>query len=753
MRRPARRAAWFAAATCLLAAIFVLLDPLVSATAVARLLNPFGDAAWPRKNHLTISEPVGKVARGGAFEVQVRDAAGAALPQELRVFYRFDSPGGAATEESAVVRASGSAAIVRRENVLRPFAYRIEGGDDHSMNWMDADVVEPPAVESLAAKLFPPSYTGWLVEKAEGNIRALVGTRIEIEAKATKPLKSATLVLEGGPEFPGRLSDDGLRITFDDPALLVTASGGYRIELIDREGMSGGGDAPWEICAVPDSPPSVIIEQPAANIYVTPVAAVPLRVLAKDDLAVQRIVLKYHAASSASDGSAPNADQAPPADAALELYSGPEKMLPQPQGGLAGGARGAEETAEYRWELEPLKLAPGMQMEFFAEASDYLPQAGRSDVRRLFVVTARDLQDRLAARQNVLAAELLRALTMQQAGREQIEALRIRLEELKRFEQPDLDRLRAAELNQRQVHKLLTSTGEGVPMHVLAILADLENNRLETPDVVERMQTILAELDRVGREHLPEIGRELNAAIKTAAISLSGSQDKPAENWEGEAPAEPRGKRQETAPASARQEPRPPEQEPRPSEMELEHLDLAAKQQEQVVAALERLLAQLKQAEGYQRFHRDLSLLLRDQEETAKRSVEVGRRTLTKSLVDLPPPDVADLRILAARELEHARTLDRILQSMQDASEQLRKDDPVAADTVADALDAAVRLAIGSTMRVVRREPAAESDRPGGGRAEGDHRASSGSARYSRQSPRSGIGSFGEEAAGSGRRY
>ena len=112
---------------------------------------------------------------------------------------------------------------------------------------------------------------------------------------------------------------------------------------------------------------------------------------------------------------------------------------------------------------------------------------------------------------------------MQQAGREQIEGLRIRLQELKHFEQPDLDRLRAAELNQRQVNNLLTSTGEGVPMHVLAILADLENNRLDTPDLVRRMQDILAELDRVGREHLPEIGRELTSAIKTAEISLTDS--------------------------------------------------------------------------------------------------------------------------------------------------------------------------------------------------------------------------------------
>ena len=165
-------------------------------------------------------------------------------PASFASFIDSTSPDGAATEENAVLRATGKTAAVRRENVLRPFAYRVEGGDDRSMTWMNVEVVEPPAVESLAVKLFPPPYTGWPAEKSDGNLRALVGTRIEIQAKATKPLKSAKLVLEGGGEFPGRLSDDGLRMTFDDPKFIVTASGGYRFELLDREGMSGGGGRP-----------------------------------------------------------------------------------------------------------------------------------------------------------------------------------------------------------------------------------------------------------------------------------------------------------------------------------------------------------------------------------------------------------------------------------------------------------------------------------------------------------------------------
>ena len=49
------------------------------------------------------------------------------------------------------MRLVDGAMIARRENVLRPFSYRVEGGDDQSMPWLDVEVVEPPAVESLSS--------------------------------------------------------------------------------------------------------------------------------------------------------------------------------------------------------------------------------------------------------------------------------------------------------------------------------------------------------------------------------------------------------------------------------------------------------------------------------------------------------------------------------------------------------------------------------------------------------------------------
>ena len=55
-----------------------------------------------------------------------------------------------AVEEIDRLRYVEGAMTARRENVLRPFSYRVEGGDDQSMPWYDVQVVEPPAIEAAS---------------------------------------------------------------------------------------------------------------------------------------------------------------------------------------------------------------------------------------------------------------------------------------------------------------------------------------------------------------------------------------------------------------------------------------------------------------------------------------------------------------------------------------------------------------------------------------------------------------------------
>ena len=264
-----------------------------------------------------------------------------------------------------------------------------------------------------------------------------------------------------------------------------------------------------------------------------------------------------------------------------------------------------------------------------------------------------------------MLAELARVLKMQRGGRAEVKSLEGRLAERGWLEQAELDRLAAAEFNQRQVQRNLTSRDEGVPMHVLLLLADLENNRIDSLELQQRMRDVLAETDRLGRTQLPEIGRDLTAAVKSAEIRL-------------QEPTNPAVGRDAATAAS---------------------LSGAGKGQDQVIAALEAMLGRLNRWDGYRRFHRELSQLLRDQEELARQAAELGRRTLASDLRDLPPEEAADLKVFADRQVDLAGRLDRIEQDMEAVGYELKQSDAAAAENLAAALEESRRTAIAAQMR------------------------------------------------------
>jgi hypothetical protein len=651
--RPARQAALLAGGVALLAGLLVAVDPLACRIAVLRLAQPLGSIAWPQRHHLELRRRVTQVARGQAFEVEAFDADGVPLPADLRIHYRVGRPDGTTAMESERLRRQGRSAFARRENVTHPFAYRLEGGDDHAQPWIEVTVVEPPALQSLVVRLVPPDYTGWPAYESSKQLRALAGTQAEFRARTTKPLASAGLVFDGRT-LPGQLlAADQFRVPGDaGPPLVLQRSGTYGLSFTDRQGISESDGERFEIRVVPDSPPSTTIEQPAGDLYVTPRAVVPLRLTAKDDLAVAAIALVFQPADSPAEKLS-----------RATVYRGPDRPPAQP----AFSPASTLPPLDYRWDLGPLGVAPKTVIAYHLEARDYAGGVGRSTARRLAVVTAEELLQRLAERQTLLATELGRVAATQRDSRSQVGAIEARLGETVRLEQLDVDHLQAAAMGQRQAEHALTSRTDGIAMHALAILADVENNRLDAVGIQRRMQTLLGEIERLHREHLPAIDQELTAAIKAAQIRLG----------------------------------QPAEQPPVDAGLKAA-LNRSIEHQDQVLRALEQMLNALAQWQSYRRFQRDWADVLRDQEELNRVTTDLGRQTIGRELADLLPQNLAELKRLAARQLDLSLRLDQLLDELHRAATALAPHDPEAAGSLANAADGAARLAIGARMRAVR---------------------------------------------------
>lgn len=651
---PAVRAAIGAIAVVLAAAVLVAVDPAASRTALARLLSPLGSTTWPQRTHLVLRHRVEEVARGQAFEIEVLPAPGTALPSEVRVHYRFARPDRSAALETERLRSQGKALMARRQNVTQPFSYRVEGGDDRHQPWIDVKIIEPPEVKTFSVHLTPPDYTGWTPYDANKQIRALAGTRAEFRGAATKPLASAELLLDDARAIAGALVGPAefQAPRADAAPFLLERSGAYSLALVDRQGISNLESERGEIRIIPDAPPSASLEQPADSLFVTPRGTVPLRVTAKDDLAVAAIDLVFQPADQ--DGEKPQR---------VTIYRGPPRPPPQ----AAFSPAPAMPPVEYRWDLASLGLARGAIVVLHVEARDYAGAVGRSASRRLVVVGAEELLERIAERQSRLAAGLERVLKTERETRTRIAGLQVRLSESGRLEQLDVDHLQAAALGHRQAERALSEGDDSAAAHVRQILADVENNRLAAPDVTRRMETLLAAITELNREALPRVDQQLTAAIKSAQTQRDqaqvGSDD-----------------RRRLAGALAHT---------------LRGLD-------QVLASLDQMAAQLGQWESYRRLYRELAEMVRQQEELARQGSALAPQTIGRELKDLLPQQAAELRILASGQLELSLRLDQLQDEMGRTAQRLAANDPTAAGNLAQAAEESGRRALGVRMRQVR---------------------------------------------------
>ncbi|HEX4132237.1 MAG TPA: hypothetical protein VHZ24_19560, partial [Pirellulales bacterium] len=675
--RPVLRGAIAMSIVLAVVAVLGVAAPGSLRTAGLRLLAPLGDTAWPKANHLAFVDPVHRLASGERFEVALADAEGAKLPNEVRIHYRFETSGDEPQERVELMRPGRGTLIAAIESVARPFQYRAEGGDDDSMPWQTLAVVEPPIPEQFELTLHYPAYTGWRPSSSEPHLRALVGTRVAIVGRANKPLSSAVLRFDNAPEIPLAITPDGYGFDMAadaKPGFVVEKADAFVLDLADREQFHGGRETRYAVHAIEDRTPTVSLEEPAADIYMTADAVVPAHVLAKDDLAIRSVELRW----SRSDHS----DQP---DTVFPLYAGPPAIEPSDAADTAAPGHGEARNLEHRWNLAELQLKPGAKLSLFASATDYRGATAQSHPRRLSIITPDELQDRLTERQGAILNELGRMLKLERESRAQVSGVQIQLDHVGRLNKHDADQLQQAELTQRQVERGLGRRGEGIPAQLQGLLDELRNNRVANGEVENRLNQALEEIDRIGREHLPPIARELTSALKAAQ---EGQQPATEEKGDGVKP--------DTA--------KPQQQAGKPEARVGRSLAAAGQQQDATIGALEQLLQNLTEWDNYRRFHRDIGQLRREQDELARETATQGATTLTQELKDLKPQQLADLKKLGSRQMDLARNFEKVQDRMQQMAEQLRQSDPLTSETINDALHEARQKTLGGQMRSAGRE-------------------------------------------------
>ncbi len=156
----------------------------------------------------------------------------------------------------------------------------------------DLRMIRRPVVESFKLAYTFPGYSGlepFTVDTDTGAIKALEGTRVDLYLQVSKPLRELSLIYLGHSTL-AFLSEDKRQALV---SITVGKSGVYTLALKDEDGYAPRTVQEYEVAAIEDTPPQVVVIEPEADALRQPDEPLELRWQTRDDFGVTNQVLTW----------------------------------------------------------------------------------------------------------------------------------------------------------------------------------------------------------------------------------------------------------------------------------------------------------------------------------------------------------------------------------------------------------------------------------------------------------------------------
>lgn len=295
---PRTAAVGLAAALLVAVAAFGLMRPdLLGAWAQRQFL--LRATPWPRDTRLSIdgfASGAAKVARGDDLTVVVRAATAGVVPERVHLSYRT-APG---LRGRAIMVRDGRADPTRDAEqrfthifpaLLTDLEFDIRGGDGRIAG-LRVEVVEPPTLVSTTLRCQFPEYLKQPPQDldARGHVDVPMGTRIEVLARANKPLQGVEA------EDSSRLDQARVQLTpegdghgFRWQRGAVDQDQVWQFRLHDADGITNRRPIRLAVTALPDAPPTLGVRLRGVGSSVTARARIPFAGQVRDDHHVARV--------------------------------------------------------------------------------------------------------------------------------------------------------------------------------------------------------------------------------------------------------------------------------------------------------------------------------------------------------------------------------------------------------------------------------------------------------------------------------
>ncbi len=632
-----RRSLTLAAVAALLVLLMAgigLTAPQFVETGLARYLQPFGAVQWPRTVCIV---PVSADARrpiGGWFEARARIERG--WDEGLRVFLCTENPQGRRERHAMTYDARTGEYYHPLKDLRTNLTYWFEAGDDSTADRggrFQIAVVPRPAVVLAELTLTPPSYADASQTRtlllSDEPVQAVEGTRARLVVQTNKPLQ------------PGPNRQDAATLERPDgsqSAMAALDESGKRFAA--EFGMSRGGSMTVRLVDqfgfdnLDGQSYALVVreDEPPHVVILEPQTSLQVTPSARVRLAVSADD-DYGIARLGVEVRLGMAATSQPSTLSLT-----DRMNVRRNGGRVVAA------AEYPWNLGPMSLKPGDVVTYRAMARDNFALDGRrhppahSGEMQLRVVSPEELINRLREEALLLKNAVRELLGGQEAARDEVGTV-----------EDEMDTKQGLNEAERQA-----VTGVAGEQNRLAGRAQYLSRRFD--DLVERLTANRAkddDLDRQGRRAAEQLRSVAGGPMREAAETLHRSTQLAAPKEQTEAMAR------------------------------------ADKAQQLAIAELRSLLAGMERWGSFQDAVRQLQQILDQQERQTDATGRLAERTLGRTPEQLDVKLKASLKQRTREQQQLAKDFDGLEQKMNRLVESIRRNDPAAAEAMAEAIRAA----------------------------------------------------------------
>lgn len=486
-----------AASSMVLAAALFAFSPTGLGDALHRVVNFNKDFTPPAPFRVVSLSKNVETAKGADAEVKFRIDIidGSPTLDVRRISLKLADANGFEVQNITLTKDSTGVFAYRLRNQKQELSYFGEAeafGKKIRSETHTIKILDKPRLERFQLTLTPPAYSRLSPQQLEpnfGDASALVGTRVSIRLKSSKPLQSAQLRSGDSLSFSMDVQNDVATVNFQLRSDLT-----YRFEMIDKDGYRSSENAEYHLRAVRDEPPRVKFLQPETTESKLPESLLQsLATEIQDDYGFNRLVLNYKVTKSE--------------------FGNPDKEFQELTMPMAADGE-TDKTVLYTWDLNKQGVVAGDELEFYAEVFDNDAVSGyksaRTDIYKLRLPTLDEVFAEVDKSEQKTLDALEKKLDEAKAIEEQLEKVQNDLRQKNRADWQDKKALESALQKQQE----LQQSAQTLSDEMQKMMQEMQERNLVSEETLEKYQEIQRLLEQLNSPELKEAMKQLQEAMQ-----------------------------------------------------------------------------------------------------------------------------------------------------------------------------------------------------------------------------------------------